>query len=388
MKGRQGTITDINEAPASRAPFTVLAVERAIGELRRGRPVTLIGGGGHVYVAMAAETMRPESVKEMRKLAGHDPLLAITARRAAVLDLAVSAGKIAIISGIDGLAVDDIRTIADPLSSAPPSAELRERLSVTVREEPGHDGAAAAVVLTKVARLLPAAVIAPITDVGDPIAWSHRHDFLSVDTGDVFQFERAADRNLTKVAEARVPVGNAENTRVVAFRPADGGREHLAIVIGQPDPTGPVLVRLHSECFTGDLLGSLRCDCGDQLHGALEEIKTAGAGVLLYLAQEGRGIGLINKLRAYELQDSGFDTVDANEQLGFDADERVYLPAARMLKLLGIGGIRLMTNNPDKVDALKRYGVDVVERVQHAFPSNEHNEFYLQTKAKRSGHQF
>jgi GTP cyclohydrolase II len=145
-------------------------------------------------------------------------------------------------------------------------------------------------------------------------------------------------------------------------------------------------VRLHSECFTGDLLGSLRCDCGDQLRGAIAEIARAGSGVLLYLAQEGRGIGLVNKLRAYQLQDDGFDTVDANEQLGFDADERVYLPAAEMLRQLGFERVRLLTNNPEKVAAMTRCGIGVVERVPHVFPANGHNERYLRTKATRSGH--
>jgi len=149
-----------------------------------------------------------------------------------------------------------------------------------------------------------------------------------------------------------------------------------------------VLVRLHSECFTGDLLGSLRCDCGDQLRGAIEAIAKADAGILLYLSQEGRGIGLVNKLRAYRLQDGGADTAEANEQLGFDADERIYLPAAGMLRHLGVRRVRLLTNNPQKVAALARCGITVEERVPHAFPSNGHNAFYLATKAARFGHQF
>jgi GTP cyclohydrolase II len=182
-----------------------------------------------------------------------------------------------------------------------------------------------------------------------------------------------------------VPLAKAEDARLVAFRPGDGGTEHLAILIGKPDPAN-ALVRLHSECFTGDLLASLRCDCGDQLRGAIAAIAASGGGVLLYLAQEGRGIGLINKLRAYQLQDAGFDTIDANEQLGFDADERVYLPAAEMLRQLGFTTVRLLTNNPDKVAALQRYGIAVAERVPHAFPSNAHNERYLNTKATRGGH--
>ena len=146
-----------------------------------------------------------------------------------------------------------------------------------------------------------------------------------------------------------------------------------------------MLIRLHSECFTGDLLGSLRCDCGVQLRGAIAEIAKQGSGVLLYLAQEGRGIGLVNKLRAYELQDDGFDTIDANEQLGFDADERIYAPAATMLARMGIKRVRLMTNNPQKISQLERYGIEVAERVAHSFPANGHNENYLRTKAERAG---
>ena len=388
MTKRAGDSPELYEVPATRAPYTLLDVERAISELRRGYPVVVRGGGGHAVLTLAAETMTRDSIQRVTDITGAPLSLAITARRAAVLGLAETAGKIAIVSGIGGLGADELSALANPLIEAGVGAELRAKLSVTVREQPGHDCASAAVTLSKMARLLPAAVTTPILEAGDVIAWSNRHDFLSVDTGDVFQFERAAVRNLKQVAEARVPLMNAVDTRIVAFRLADGGHEHLAIVVGTPDTTKPVLVRLHSECFTGDLLGSLRCDCGDQLQGAMAQIKEAGAGVLIYLAQEGRGIGLINKLRAYELQDSGFDTMDANEQLGFDADERVYMPAARVLKLLNISQIQLMTNNPDKVSALNRLGIDVVERVQHAFPSNEHNEQYLQTKASRAGHQF
>lgn len=378
----------MRELPATRVPFTVLAVERAMAELRRGRCVVVRGGGGHAVLAIAAEAMSEDTLMMMTEATGEQPILGITARRAAVLGLAETAGKIAMISGLDDLGAEEISAIANPLLEAALSDDYRSNLLVTVRDEPGHDCASAAVTLSKLARLLPAAVITPIVDADDIHAWAHRRDLLSVDTADVFQFERAAVRSLRRVGEARVPLDDAHDTRIVAFRPSDGGREHLAIVIGTPDENAPALVRLHSECFTGDLLGSLRCDCGDQLQGALTEIKKSGTGVLLYLAQEGRGIGLINKLRAYQLQDAGFDTMDANEQLGFDADERVYMPAAKMLGLLGIKKVKLMTNNPDKVDALVRNGVDVTERVAHTFPSNQHNEFYLQTKAARSGHQF
>src|SRR5207248_3809261 len=189
--------------------------------------------------------------------------------------------------------------------------------------------------------------------------FARRKDLAAIDAKTVFS-RNASAAGLERVAEARVPLTEAEDARLIAFRPRDGGAEHLAILIGSPDPTAPVLVRLHSQCFTGDLLASLRCDCGDQLRGGIAAIAAAG-GVLLYLAQEGRGIGLVNKLRAYRLQDAGFDTLDANEQLGFDADERVYLPAAEMLRQLGLISVRLLTNNPEKVAALERYGIRVVE---------------------------
>jgi GTP cyclohydrolase II len=173
---------------------------------------------------------------------------------------------------------------------------------------------------------------------------------------------------------------------VLAFRPSDGGPDHLAVVVGEPLPDRPVLVRVHSECLTGDLLGSLRCDCGEQLEGALQEMDRAGAGVLVYLAQEGRGIGLVNKLRSYRIQDQGFDTLEANEWLGFEADERAFWPAAAILRRLELTRVRLLTNNPAKVAALSRLGITVVERVPHAFPSNGHNDTYLRTKARRAGH--
>jgi GTP cyclohydrolase II len=235
----------------------------------------------------------------------------------------------------------------------------------------------ACVTLSKLSRLLPAALI--VEGSGDA-------DIPSVQASSIRSYMTIAAHSLTQVSEARVPLENAENARVVAFRPRDGGIEHLAIIVGEINPAKPVLVRLHSECFTGDLVGSLRCDCGNQLRGAIGEMSLAGSGILLYLAQEGRGIGLVNKLRAYQLQDAGFDTVDANLQLGFDSDERNYLPAAQMLRMLGVSQIRLMTNNPAKVAALGKCDIEVVERVPHIYPSNQHNDSYLSVKAAKSGH--
>ena len=187
------------------------------------------------------------------------------------------------------------------------------------------------------------------------------------------------------LARARLPLEDMPPTQIVAFRASDDGQEHVALVVGAFGGKPP-LVRLHSECLTGDVFGSLKCDCGPQLQEALHIIGNAGGGVLLYLRQEGRGIGLANKIRAYSLQDRGLDTVDANRRLGFADDERDYGHAAAMLRALGIDRIRLLTNNPNKVRGLKAAGIEVAEQVAHQMPANPHNADYLATKRKRSGH--
>jgi len=281
--------------------------------------------------------------------------------------------------------LDESPSRLDGITAARPDAPALQQ--VTVGEADAH--AVAAVRLSKLAALLPTAAMAVIAPDRHPDpAWCQHHDLRLVSDAEIAAYQRQAAQALHPVAEARVPLADAPNARIIAFRPGDGGHEHLAIVIGEPQPGEPVLIRLHSECFTGDLLGSLRCDCGEQLRRAVAEIAASGNGIVLYLAQEGRGIGLVNKLRAYQLQDQGYDTLDANERLGFDADERLYLPAAEMLRRLGFDRVRLMTNNPDKMAQLARCGIEVVERVPHIMASNDHNEAYLRTKALRSGHLF
>ena len=373
----------LNPKPATLPPSpdqrALRQIDRAITDLRRGGFV-LLRQAGAVLLAQAAEGVSPESLSRLRHLAS-EPSLVLTRRRAAALGLAEppsdKGGAVLLPLAADARA-EELRDLADP------GAEHATRLPLGPASE-ASGAADAAVELVKLARLLPAAVVAPLP-ARNAAALAEREGFLLLEAADVAAYHATAAHSLRPVSEARVPLTDAENTRIIAFRPSDGGIEHLAILIGDPDPAGPVLVRLHSECFTGDLLGSLRCDCGDQLRGAIAEIARIGSGVLLYLAQEGRGIGLVNKLRAYQLQDAGLDTVDANEQLGFDADERVYLPAAEMLRQLGFARVRLLTNNPEKVAALMRCGIGVVERVPHIFPANGHNERYLRTKATRSGH--
>ncbi|HUC08832.1 MAG TPA: GTP cyclohydrolase II [Stellaceae bacterium] len=352
----------------------------AITALRRGDPV-LIRDDRLSVLAIAAELVSEAKLRWLREVSATAPRIVLTRRRAVALGLArredLSGALTISVSSEMPAAV--IRNLADPaasLGAEPPGFGPEPVVA--------KSGGLAAVTLAKLAALLPAALVVRVGGA-EAALLARRGDLVGIEAAAVFR-RHAEDAALTRVAEARVPLADAENARLIAFRPGDGGGEHLAIVIGAPDPSAPILVRLHSECFTGDLLASLRCDCGDQLRGAIAAIAGDGGGVLLYLAQEGRGIGLVNKLRAYQLQDAGFDTLDANEQLGFDADERVYVPAAEMLRQLGFGTIRLLTNNPEKVAALERYGIRVVERVPHIFPSNGHNERYLRTKAVRSGH--
>jgi len=355
-------------------------VDRAITDLRRGGFV-LLRDGGTALLAQAAEAVSQESLLRLTSLAGELLVLVLTRRRAAALGLAEPPRDKggAVLLPIDPEAgAAELRDLADPGAAKAERVPLGPVGSATAITD-------AAVELVKLARLLPA-VVAGQLPARHAAALAEREGLLLIEAGDVLAYQATAARSLRPVSGARVPLTDAENTRIIAFRPSDGGIEHLAILIGDPDPEVPVLVRLHSECFTGDLLGSLRCDCGAQLRGAIGEIARAGSGVLLYLAQEGRGIGLVNKLRAYQLQDAGLDTVDANEELGFDADERVYLPAAEMLRQLGFERVRLLTNNPEKVASLTRCGIAVVERVPHIVPANGHNERYLRTKATRSGH--
>ena len=380
--GRKKTESDDGPTVTAPGPSPLVLVERAAQELRRGLPVLLTGEDGALVLAIAAELATDEKIAALRGWAEGVADLALTHNRAGTLKIRLYTPDVVRIPVTDRLKAEDLRNLADPALDL--SNPMRGPFNA--RREAAPSGVPAAVRLAKIARLLPAAITAVLPGKPPPEFDAARGYLVAVEAADIMGYDIAQATALERVTSARVPLDGAENARIVAFRPRDGGIEHLAIVIGDPVSSEPVLTRLHSECFTGDLLGSLKCDCGQQLRGAITEIGAAGAGVLLYLAQEGRGIGLINKLRAYALQDQGFDTVEANERLGFESDERVFLPAAEMLRQLGYSKIRLMTNNPDKVEALEQFGIEVVERVPHAFPTNEHNAFYLSTKAKKSGH--
>ena len=367
--------------PQADALHALRAVHRAMGELRRGRPVLLLAA--KPLVILPAETAQPEGLADLQAVATSKPLLLLGAGRAAVVQgrpAPADEVPVAFTLPAELLSARVLRDVADPTASGGVTQAGGPVLGCA--ELP--PAARAALVLIKLARLLPAAVIAE-ADIA-PLSAADRLEMMRVTEDQALTHASRAASQLSRIAEAAVPLEDAADARVVAFRAPDGGVEHLAIVIGEPDLSEAPLVRVHSECFTGDLLGSLRCDCGPQLREAIRRMSAEGAGVVLYLAQEGRGIGLVNKLRAYALQDRGLDTLDANRALGWAADERNFLAAAIMLDALGVHRIRLLTNNPDKVAALTECGIDVAGREPHALPPNGVNDAYLATKAKRFGH--
>ncbi|UAJ10931.1 GTP cyclohydrolase II [Polymorphobacter megasporae] len=375
-RGRAQLGQAIGPRPADRdvravSPDAATSVARAVDELRRGQVVRITSPAGDLDVL--ATELADDLVLTRLETDARAGLI-VTARRAAVLHIVnqpAAAGQDVV--WIDRPAWLDL---AATVAIADPGDDLRLPFKGPFRTcVPTATAAAqAAVRLAKLGGILPAVFAVPAGG-GTP---------LTAAAADILSYARA-DR-LRIVTRARLPLDGAPDTEVVAFRPAEGGPEHLALVIGPRGTTPPVLTRLHSACLTGDVLGSLKCDCGPQLRAALAAITAAGGGVLLYLQQEGRGIGLINKLRAYALQDQGFDTVDANLRLGFEPDERDFAVAATMLRLLGVGQVRLLTNNPDKVASLSAHGIDVVERIAHSMPPNPHNADYLATKRDRSGH--
>ena len=303
----------------------------------------------------------------------------ISAARAATLKLAnqreaAEPHSPVLIRGAEPFGLDSARPVADP------ALDLNTPLKGPFRAEPldWPETAAAALELARLAGILPAFLVDPV-EAGEA---------QPVSLGDLAAFSDPG--RLAIATRARLPVAASEASEIVAFRSPDDLREHVALIIGRQSSERPPLVRLHSECLTGDILGSLKCDCGPQLDAALHamaaEAQAGGWGILLYLRQEGRGIGLVNKLRAYRLQDQGFDTLEANRRLGLPAEARDFPVAARMLELLGVKEIRLMTNNPEKVEALTAAGVKIAERVPHRLPANPHSRRYLETKRDRSGH--
>ncbi|MCC6006122.1 MAG: GTP cyclohydrolase II [Rhodobacteraceae bacterium] len=352
------------------------AIARVRADLRMGAPVVLHVPGGAAALVVAVETLAQDRLDDLRAMG--TPALAITARRAETLKARAYDGDLARLALPEGAGPAWLRAVADP------EGDLRRPLKgplVSLREG-GAGLHRAALALCKQARILPAALV---LESSEALARGREAGLSLLDVTRAGAL-LAAVSPLHEVVRARLPIAVSEAGQLHVFRPEDGGEEHYAIEIGQPDRAAPVLVRLHSACFTGDVLGSLKCDCGPQLRAALAQIGAEGAGVLLYLNQEGRGIGLANKMRAYSLQDQGFDTVEANHRLGFEDDERDFRIAAAILREMRFRAARLMTNNPAKVAMLEANGISVAERVPLKVGRSRHNEGYLATKAAKSGH--
>lgn len=348
---------------------------RARGDLRMGVPVVLCGAEGAALVA-AVETLDAARLADLRGFGA--PVLAITARRAETLKARAYDGDLARIVPPADTGLDWLRSVADPAD------DLRTPMKgpLQSRRDGSADLARAALALAKSAHLLPAALLVPVDNA---LALAGTHGLTLLSLAEIAP-ALVALPPMDEVVSARVPLVASSAGRVHVFRPDDGGEEHYAIEIGRPDRSLPVLARLHSACFTGDVLGSLKCDCGPQLRAALAQMGAEGAGVLLYLNQEGRGIGLANKMRAYSLQDQGFDTVEANHRLGFEDDERDFRIGAEILRKLGFSSVRLLTNNPKKLAMMEGCGLHVTERVPLHVGETAENRAYLATKAAKSGH--
>ncbi|MGL4286560.1 MAG: GTP cyclohydrolase II RibA [Phreatobacter sp.] len=359
-------MTDGNGILGSRADLDQTRVERALAEFRAARPV-LISNAAEAVLVCGVEGLEPPLAGALARLASGTPRLVLPAARLRRLGLERTLpGRVALPS-IDLKRIEQLALVIDAKTDAPvaPVDELDET----------------ALELARLALTVPVVVVVPV-------------DAASLDDSNVERvgveavknFRRNEVRRLRIVGRAPVPLEGAPETEFVVFRGGEGLRDQVAIVVGKPDLAKPVPVRLHSACLTGDLFGSLKCDCGDQLRGTVEWMAKNGGGVLLYLDQEGRGNGIANKMRAYKLQSLGFDTYDADEALGFDLDQRHFDFAAEMLKKLGIAEVDIMTNNPVKVAALREAGLHVVsERRVIGRPTDE-NVRYLASKRERAGH--
>jgi GTP cyclohydrolase II len=348
-----------------------VGVGRGLAEVRAGRPVA-VTSGSDILLCLPVEGLDQERLAAFRALcAPITPRLVLTRLRAHSLGLDTKEPV-----ALELMPEVDARTILALVADATPS----DREFVP---EPAGAAATAAIDLVKLGQALPAVLVAEteaaiVNDMSPLI--------IRVEADAVARFREQATRSLSIAGEAHVPLSSGVRTRFVVFR--DGiGDEPVAVIVGTPDMSKPVPVRIHSACLTGDVFGSRRCDCGDQLKLALSRLQEAGGGIILYLDQEGRGLGLANKMRTYQLQDAGLDTVDANTTLGFDDDERDYGVAVRMLQMLGCTRVVLLTNNPAKLDGLSKAGIEITGRMPIETPIHSDNRRYLAAKAARAGHQ-
>ena len=394
----------------------IAKIEAALEDIRQGKMVILIDDEDRENegdLTMAAEKVTPEAINFMAREGRGLICLSLTEERADHLDLPLMVRENSSSFGTAfTVSIEARRGVTTGISAADRSHTIQVAIAdeSTARDlaRPGHvfplrakkggvlvraGQTEGSVDLARLAGLKPAGVICEIMNDDGTMArlpelkkFAKQHDLKIISIADLVSYRMRKELLVRRAAETVIPIHDCGEFVAIAYENDVDKAQHLALVKGTIDPEKPVLVRVHSECLTGDVFASQRCDCGEQLHAAIHQIDEEGCGVLLYMRQEGRGIGLINKLKAYALQDQGCDTVEANEALGFKADLRDYGIGAQILSELGVRKIRLMTNNPKKIIGLEGYGLEVVERVSIQMPACETNKRYLATKREKLGH--
>lgn len=394
------------------------SVRKAIEEIRQGRMVILVDDEDRENegdLVCAAEKVSPDIINFMAKEGRGLICLSLTPDKCKSLDLPLMVRKnTARFSTAFTVSIEAVKGVTTGISAADRAKTILTAVDPNCTPEqlarPGHifplqakkggvlvrsGQTEGSVDLARMAGLNPAGVICEIMQEDGTMArrpqleiFSKKHHIPIVSIADLIAYRMEHESLVEQVARAPLPTHFGKDFEIRVFESKTDRFQHIALVRGDINPEKPCLVRVHSECFTGDVLGSLRCDCGNQLHTALKMIDESDQGVLLYLRQEGRGIGLANKIKAYALQDDGYDTVDANEKLGFKDDLREYGVGAQILKSLGVNQMKILTNNPRKIVGLEGYGLEVVDRVPLEIPANDVNKDYLQTKQARLGHIF
>ena len=361
-------------------------IERAISELRRGGKLVVSDFiSGTSVLLLASELIEKNTVDELSKLCLSRPSIILSKNRSKAIGIDGANGPCSILIK-NSWEINDILSLCMPLTNH----RIPKINGVLPESEDGI--VSSCILILRQSRLLPAGLMTIISNVAiEQInKWAFDKNLIHVDTSDIKSYEKQNASSLFMSVKAKVPIKHSENCDIIIFRPKDGGNEHFCLVFGKSRTlkNDQALVRIHSQCITGDVLDSLKCDCGQQLKQSIKIMAKADEGILIYLAQEGRDIGLLNKLRAYSLQEDGMDTVEANEDLGFNDDERLYYPAKEILTQLKIKKVKLITNNPKKVEHLKNLGIKVTKRIPILINPNKYNKKYLETKHKKSGHIF
>ena len=364
-----------------------LNIERAISELRRGGKVVISDpNSGNSVLLVAAELIDKQTVDKLSNHALSRPNIILSSNRCNAIGIKVTNEPCSIL-------IDKYWTVSDILSLCMPLTAHKIPIVNGVIIEDIKSIVSYCLLILRQSRLLPAGLMSIISNVPPENVnkWAYENNFIHVDISEIGSYEQNNAESLVITVRAKVPIAETDNCEIIIFRPQDGGDEHFCLVFGKTRQipskiNDETLVRIHSQCITGDILDSLKCDCGQQLKQSIRIMADADEGVLIYLAQEGRDIGLLNKLRAYSLQESGMDTVEANENLGFNDDERLYHPAKQILSQLNINKVKLITNNPKKIEHLTKMGINVTKRIPIKIKPNKYNKKYLETKSKKSGH--